>query len=78
MNSADAIVNEMTERLKKIQGSVGGGGEDVDEESQANPTSEEMEVDPAPQAEPAAPKEVARGWRLLTSAEWTPRPVGVF
>ncbi|KAG8942603.1 rRNA-processing protein las1 [Tulasnella sp. 424] len=78
MTSADAIVSEMTDRLKKIQSSVGGGGEDVDEEGQANPTTEEMEVDRVPQAEPAAPKEIARGWRLLTSAEWTPRPVGVF
>lgn len=79
MSSSDDIVNEMTDRLKKIQSSVGGGGgEDPDEAGQANATTEEMEVDLVPQAEPAAPKEIARGWRLLTSAEWTPRPVGVF
>ncbi|KAG8983650.1 rRNA-processing protein las1 [Tulasnella sp. 427] len=75
MNCSDEqLVNEMSDRLKRIQGAVGPGqDEDVGEN-----TTKDMDVDEAPQAEPAGPKEIARGWRLLTSEEWTPRPVGVF
>lgn len=78
MNSTDLVISEMEDRLKKIQSTV---GRDTTREEAAGMASEEMEIDAASQAEPPAPaasREIARGWRLLTPAEWTPRPVGVF
>ncbi|KAG8982533.1 rRNA-processing protein las1 [Tulasnella sp. 427] len=75
MNGSDEqLVIEMSDRLKRIQGAVvPGQDEDVGEN-----TTKDMDDDEAPQAEPAGSKEIARGWRLLTLEEWTPRPVGVF
>lgn len=78
MNSTDAVLGEMEDRLKKVQSAVGRSTTDVGGEES---TSRDMDIDAASQAEPPAPeapKEIARGWRLLTPAEWTPRPVGVF
>ncbi|KAG9041227.1 rRNA-processing protein las1 [Tulasnella sp. UAMH 9824] len=81
MNSTDLVLSEMEDRLKKVQSAVGPSTTDVGGEESTGSASREMEIDAASQAEPPAPeapKQVARGWRLLTPAEWTPRPVGVF
>lgn len=77
MNSVDDIVDEMTNRLKKVQTTLGTEADEGDGVGQAA-KDVEMQVDGASQPQSEAPKQIARGWRLLTPAEWTPRPVGVF